>query len=369
MIRKLLIAVITVILLISCSEKPKETEQVNASIPKQEKKEEQKAVSVVVEVLKPKNLENYISVTGKLEGETDITMTSETSGKVLKLYKNLGDWVEKGDELGYVDNEDYRIALEQAKVSLEAAQATLEMSNITFEAAQKLYDSGQISKVEFIQYQSENKGAEAGVKGAKVSVESAQKAYNNTRLVAPATGYIAEMFIEEGEVLGPSAPICTIVNTKNLIVKTGVGEIDITKISKGQKVRVTHPSTDEVFSGKITGIGIKPKQGFTSYPVEITIDNKDGKLFAGMVVTANILSKIYENVIYTSFNNLVEEYDKYYVFIIENNLAKRKEVKFDIKVGEMVIFNNGLNPSEKLVVSGKENLEEGSLVAIRKTIE
>jgi len=86
-----------------------------------------------------------------------------------------------------------------------------------------------------------------------------------------------------------------------------------------------------------------------------------------MVVDAKILAKTYNNVLYTSYNNLIQEYDNFYLFTIDsNNIAHRTKIKIGRKINEAVIIESGINPGDIIVTEGFENLEEGTKVIIRK---
>jgi len=324
-------------------------------------------VPVIVEEIKPRDLKEYIQLTGKLEGWTDIVMSSETNGKILELNKKLGDWVEKGEEIGRVDNLDYEIRLEQSKAALMAAEASLETAQMQMESSEKLYQQDKISKVEYSQAKSNLKNAQAALNGTQASLEQAQKAYDNSRFVAPVSGYIADLPIKVGEMLTAGVPICSIVDSKKLKIKTGVGESNIRKLKAGQKVNITYGNPDEIYIGNVSGIGIRPLRNTALYPVEIELDNPGNKLLPGMAVEARILANIYKNVFYTSLNNILQEYDNRYIFVIdEENIAHKKEVKLGYEVDEKVIILEGLLSGELLVVEGMDSLEEGALVEIRQ---
>lgn len=70
---------------------------------------------VTVEELALRELDEYITVSGKLEGITNITMSSEAAGRVVQLYKKLGDTVRKGERIGRLDNDVYQYRLDQAR--------------------------------------------------------------------------------------------------------------------------------------------------------------------------------------------------------------------------------------------------------------
>lgn len=327
---------------------------------------EERAISVIVNTLQPRDLKEYIYFTGKLEGTTDINMASETSGQIIALKKKLGDWVEKGEEIGHVDNEDYRIRVEQAEASVLAAEAAYESAELQMQSAEQLLENKSMSKMEYQNYVNALKQTKAALDGAKASLEQAQRAYNNSRFIAPVSGYIVNLPIKVGETISPGQTICGIVNSKKLLIKSGVGETDIGKIREGQSVTITYGEIKEKFDGKIVGLGIKPLPNSASYPIEVELNNRGGKLYPGMVVEGRILSNVYEDVIYTSVNNIKEEYDRLYVFVVdEENRAKKVRVDLGIQVERDVIIADGVDPGQRIVIEGIDNLQDGSLVEVR----
>ncbi|MBN2460933.1 MAG: efflux RND transporter periplasmic adaptor subunit [Candidatus Cloacimonetes bacterium] len=326
-------------------------------------------VPVIVQTTAPRDLNEFIQLTGKLEGCTDIVMTSETNGKILQLHKNLGDWVERGEEIGRVDNLDYEIRLQQAQASVLAAEATLETARMQMESSEKLFQEDRISRVEYSQAKSNLKNAQAGLNGAQANLEQAQKAYDNSRFLAPVSGYIADLPIKVGEMLTAGMPICSIVDSKKLVIRTGVSETSVQKLSKGQRVFIRYDALDEDFIGHISGIGIRPLRNSAMYPVEIELDNPGNRLLPGMAVEGRVLANTYRKVIYTSLNNIIREYDSNYIFTVdEEDRAVKKAVKLGIEIGENVIIAEGLEFGERLVIEGMENLENGIQVKIREPL-
>lgn len=326
----------------------------------------EKPVPVIVEQVTKRDLQEYITITGKLEGITDITLSSQTSGKVIEIYKHLGDWVKKGEEIGRIDNSYYRIKVEQARAYLLSAEAAYESVSIQMDAAESLYSEGRISQTEYSTTKSNFKKAQAALDDAKANVELAEKNYEYSRFVAPVSGYITALNIEIGEMVTQGSPICSIVNSKRLVIKTGISESDITKIEKGQSVEIFYPPTSKKYSGEITGLGIKPINGTANYPIEIELDNPGGELYPGMVIEAKIDSNLYKDVIFTSINNIRDDYDKHFLYVIdEEKRAKKVYVEYGVEVSESVIIKSGLEPGDLLVIEGIDSLNDGRKVEVR----
>ncbi len=357
--KRVMFTVILFVLLTACKGGPSK----GAANPKKEAK----SIPVIVKKTELKDLKEYIKITGKLEGITDIALISETAGKVIEVHKTLGDWVEKGESIGRVDNTDYLIQYKQSEASVLSSEASLSTAQMNFDAVKNLHETGNASDSELLTAESSLKGAQAGLSGAKVAMEKARKALDNSNLVAPRSGYISNISIEEGDLLNMGSMVCNIVNTRKLIIRTGVGETNITKLKRGQEVQVYHKLLETSIKGKITGKGIKPEGQTANYPIEITLENPDRVLYPGMIIEGKILSKVYKDVIYTSLNNIKKQYDDNFVFTVSvDNKAVRKKVILGTQIEENVILKSGIGPDENLVVEGMDNLEDNVTVEIRK---
>ena len=262
---------------------------------------------VMVEELELRSLSDFITVSGKLEGITNIVMSAESAGRVLQLYKRLGDRVAQGERIGRLDNEVSQIRVEQARSGLSGSYLT-----------------------------------------------------------APESGTISNLNVAVGQFLAAGQPVATITNASRLILKTGVGESQIAKLRVGQTAVISMVGSSEQYQGRIRGFGISPLQGSSNYPLEIEISSPRN-LMPGMVVSAKILTDTYNNLLYTDITNIVREYDKTYVYVVTpETKAEKRPVTLGNVIGEFVVIANGAEPGERIVTSGAENLEEGSLVEIRQ---
>jgi RND family efflux transporter MFP subunit len=292
-------------------------------------------------------------------------MVSETSGRVLKLYKKLGDSVYKGERIGMVDNSVYQIRLEQAEAAKMSAEAALETAQLNLNSSEVLFKKKTISQVEYNGAIAAFKGAKAGLDGANANLESARNALENSYLAAPEGGIISSLTVSVGQYLNPGTPIAYITDDNTLLLKTGVGESQIGKLRQGQSADVIVQGKDKAVKGFVRGFGIRPLASTANYPLEIELRSSAG-LMPGMVVTAKILSGTYKNMLYTSINNVIKEFDRNYIFVVsDKNIAIRKEVKIGRVIGENVIILSGVEAGETIVISGMENLEDNTPVEIR----
>lgn len=321
---------------------------------------------VTVEELTLRELDEFITVSGKLEGILDITMRSEASGRVEQLYKKLGDSIAKGERIGKLDNAVYEYRYDQAEAALASAQTAFENAQRNMAYADSSFSRNLISQSEYTSFQSAYKAAKSFLDGAKAALESSLMGVSGSYFTAPEAGLISNLTISSGQYINAGEPVATITDASRLLLKTGVGESQITSLQKGQRAEISHPLLQNVSTGTVRGFGISPLANSATYPVELEI-SRPGSLLPGMVVTARILVNNYRDLLYTSITHFSREFGKTYAYVIDSdNVAHKREVTLGRTVGGNVLIESGLEPGDLLVTSGAENLEEGFKVEIRK---
>ena len=366
------IALVLIFNILACSKKEKINEskevvsttkaQVETAEVKSIKNNEEEDLPIaLVRTIKKENLQDYVQVSGKLEGITEVDIKSETSGKIIDLYKNLGDWVEKDEKIGKVDNEVIEIQLEQAKAGLLSAKSSYTVAENNYKAVSQLYEEKIASESEYQNAMANFNTAKANLQSAKATLRSAEKNYDNSLLKSSVSGYIADINLKIGEFLSNGNIICKIVNTKKLKINAGLSESEILKIRKNQEVDVYSAIFDKTYKAQIVGIGKSPNSSLL-YPIEIQFDN-DGNLYSGMVVSINIFSKTYRNIIKVSMNEIIKEYDDYYAYILNDDATVKKvKVTIDKFIKQDAIISSGLKINDNIVTEGLDLLNDGEKV-------
>jgi RND family efflux transporter MFP subunit len=348
---------LTIMMLISCSKE-------EGAAKGQNKMPENPPPTVKVEIVQPGALQLFAEITGKLEGITDIVFYSEVTGKVKSIEKRLGEQVKKGEAIAYLDSQNYKISYDQANSELKSVEAGLDALKIKLETTQKLFESGKVSKFELTNDQSALKKGEAAVDGAKAAVERARLNYENSKFLSPVDGSIAQLNIKEGQFVATGQPVASIVDCEKLLIRSGLTENDIVSISNGSPVEVWHNGSEKTVYGKVNGFGKRP-DATGNYPVEIEIDNAKRELLPGMIVRGRIESVKLENVIYTDFDNIAEEFGKYFVYVVSSdNKAIKKQVSTGRKYGNKMLISTGLETGDRLIVSGIDGITAGMEVRI-----
>ncbi len=311
---------------------------------------------VKVEKAARKNLTESLSMVGTVTANNDVNIISETSGKVTAVFAKVGDFKQAGSILFQVDDE-------LRKAALMSAEANYEKSKKDFERFQQLYNEKSASDSQFDQIKLALSLAEAQYIVAK-------RQFNDTQIKTPISGYVTARYVDIGSALqGPPQPtvVANIVDISRLKVRLNVAEKDAFTLKTNDPVSVTvdvYPG--KVFKGKIESIGSKGDEAHT-YPVEIIIVNeRDNPLKAGMFARVEFTSINDRNSIVIPRESLIGSIKQPQVFVVENGIAKLRDITVGKESGTMVEILQGLMVGEEVVVNGQNNIVENTQVTVIK---
>lgn len=199
---------------------------------------------------------------------------AEINVPIRKIYKRMGDSFEEGDTLLIFDNKVFEGAHLKAQAALVKAQTE-------FEGKSKLYHQDITSLFEL-------KEAEANVATAKADLLAAEKNLNSSVIKAPYKGKVVSLSIEEHELPQQGKELIEIVDDEKLIAKLLLPSMLLTQLKKGQKLTIHIKETGEDTTAEITRISPVIDPTSSTIKIEAEIDNREGKLNAGMIGTIQI---------------------------------------------------------------------------------
>lgn len=306
---------------------------------------------------------------GNIIAMRDVSVASETAGRVLKVHMEVGDAVKAGATLVDVDAELKEAAAEQARAQMLAAQTNLEKAKKDFERTQTLFDSGDVADIELEGYRLAYHAAEAQYKGASAALRAAERQVSDSRIKAPIAGIIAARRTEVGEMVAPGMEIANIVDISSIKVKLSVAEDDVVKLRVGQPAVLRIDSRHgEQFAGKIATVGAKSESpnGHT-YPVEVVVQNK-GKdpLKVGMFARVEIQAGVAKGVLAISKESLVEDGAHPAVFVARDGIAQLRPVTLGIRGTRLIQVVQGLERGELVITFGQKDLKDGAPVQFKQ---
>jgi RND family efflux transporter MFP subunit len=311
--------------------------------------------SVAVVTATRKDLTDNFSQVGTIVAYNDVAVVSETSGRVVKVNAEVGDYKKAGDVLVEVDSELKEAAYKVAQVSYEKAKKDLER----YEA---LYKEGSLSETQIEQ-------ARWSYQTAEAQYVVARRQLNDTKITTPISGIVTARYVNIGTMVmgAPQATqIANIVDISRLKVKVNVAEKDVIRLKVGEKVEVTTDVfPNAVFTGTIFSISSKGDEGHT-YPVEVVLNNSQLQLKAGMFGRVMFTPKIAGNAIVIPRECIVGSIKNATLYVIKDNVAKLRSVVAGKEIGTEIEILDGLQEGEQIVANGQNNLSDNAPVSIRK---
>ncbi len=294
----------------------------------------------------------FLKVSGNIEA-TEVDVSFKLSGRILEIYVQEGDWVEKGKVVARLDDDELRQRVDLARATLKASQVRLEKllagsrpeeireaeanlqqaqfdfenKRIQYERVKTLYEAKVIPRETLDNAETRYKIAKAALEGAtefykkvkegprkediedgKAQVEQAlaslrlaETQLGYTVLRSPMTGIVLVKSAERGEVVNPGTSILTIADITNVWLRAYIPETELSRVKWGQEVIVTtdlHPQKE--YRGKVSFISSQseftPKQIQTEkervtlvYRIKVDIPNPDHELKPGMPADGRIL--------------------------------------------------------------------------------
>lgn len=258
--------------------------------PDSKKKEE---VSFVTEKVAPANIQNSITATGSIEPVTEVTVGTQVSGIISKIYVDYNSEVKKGQVIAELDKTNLISTLNTAKANLNNAESTLNYQTANYKRYKELYDKGLVSADEYENALLTYKQAKEQVTSAKESVQTAQTNLGYATITAPIDGVILSKAVEEGQTVAASyntPELFTVAkDLKDMQVVADVDEADIGNVTEGARVTFTVDAfPNDTFSGTVTQVRQEATEtdNVVTYEVVISARNDDLKLKPGL--TANV---------------------------------------------------------------------------------
>lgn len=313
------------------------------------KKEEQ--ISFDTATVASANIQNSITATGTIEPVTSVTVGTQVSGIVSKLYVDYNTVVKKGQIIAELDKTNLTSQLNSAKTQLAVAQSQLNYQTANFNRYKTLFQKGLVAADEYENAQLSYKQAKEQMVSAKEEVQRAQTNLGYATITSPIDGVVLSKSVEEGQTVAASfstPELFTIAqDLTNMQVVADVDEADIGDVREGEKVSFTVDAyPDDTFEGVVKQVRQEATttNNVVTYEVVISAPNADLKLKPGLTANVTIFTAERKGVLSVPSKAL--------------RFTPQKET-----VGKMKIIDNNANAKNKVwtiehnaIVSHKVNV-------------
>ena len=250
------------------------------------------------------NIHTSITATGTIEPVTSVTVGTQVSGIVAKLYVDYNSEVKKGQIIAELDKTNLISELNTARANLSSAQSTLGYEQANYSRYKTLYDKGLVSADEYESARLSYDKARQQVATSRESVQKAQTNLGYATITSPIDGVVLSKSVEEGQTVAASfntPELFTIAkDLTDMRVIADIDEADIGGVKEGQRVSFTVDAfPDDKFEGEVTQVRQQAttESNVVTYEVVISAPNYDLKLKPGLTANVTIFTMEKDNML------------------------------------------------------------------------
>lgn len=345
-----------------------------------------------------------------LEAYEQGIISSKISAKVTKVVVENGQYVNEGDTIAVLDDQDIQNSIKTATAQLEvnekqvnsaeqqlnSTQTSLEKLKINVDDAQRnydrekaLFDAGAVSQSELdasektlntskADYNSGQanieiskasiESAKASVEAQKVNIEKLQNDLNNVVIKAPISGVISEKNVNVGQIINQGAVLAKINDISYVFATIQVPQDKINDIKVGKPAEVTLEDNNTVHNGTLDSIDLSGDSTLRVFNCKIKMENSNKELLPGEYAKVNFSNTENNNKVITiPVSSLAGSEGDYYVFINDNGVASKVSVDIGDADENNVEIISGVKEGDEIICTNMSSLKDGCKIDVIST--
>lgn len=310
----------------------------------------------LVEVLdvKPELFQGYVEVQGTVDAEQSTIATAQMPGVITRVAASVGQQVSAGQVLAEIDNS-------LMKQQVAQAQQQLDFLTTLYLKQKSLWEKGIGTEVQYLSAKNQKEAMEKNLAAAKEQL-------NMTYIKSQISGTIESVDVKIGQTAAPGMPLFRVVNMSGVKVVSSIAETYVSKINKGDAVKIHFPDLKKDKVGFVSFVSrvIDPMNRSFRCEAKLT-DVTD--LRPNMLAVVKVTDYEQKNAIAVPVNVIQNTGSGAELFVIENQkgnqwTAKHRSVIIGRNSGEKVEILEGLKAGDRIITNGFQGLSDGQLVQI-----
>ena len=309
--------------------------------------------------VEPTAFNHYFKVYGVVESNQAITLMSETSGKIEAIKVERGQRVSKGQLLAILD----AAVLQQNKAELETA---LDLAQKIFKKQERLWVEEKIgSEVQYLEAKNSKESLER-----KLETINAQIAM--TRIRAPFSGIVDEIFPKEGEMASPQVAMFRLVNLSSVYLTADVSEFYVGKVKRGTGAIVEFTNLEDKVESEVIQVGNFINPNNRTFKINVALSGGANRYKPNMMASVQLNDYSKDSTIVLNSRVVLETTSgESFVYVVENvndniGVVRRVLIKTGPSYEGKVEVLEGLGGSEKVIDKGSRSVKSGQKVRLVK---
>jgi RND family efflux transporter MFP subunit len=337
-------------------------------------------VAVEVEEVAYQPIQETMQMTGTIYPLYRYIVAPKVAGRIIRINKRIGDWVEHGESIAKIDDGEYQQLVLEAEANLRISHANLAETRSQFElAAQELERVQSLQEMQiaprsdldaaqtkYDALRSRIELAEAQVEQRLAALNAARIRLNYTNLDAAEPGFVGERFVDEGSLLAPNSPVVSVIGIDTVIVRTTVIERVYGQVAIGQSaVLGVDAFPGKAFAGRVSRVAPMLQESSRVAQMEVEVSNDSLLLKPGMFcnVTVALAEKDSAQVVPTQ--SIVTRNGETGVFLVRSGEDVAHYVPVEVGISAAARTEITEPRLDGMVVTmGQHLLQEGSSVIL-----
>lgn len=350
----LLALLLTLLSLVGCGEK-------KSAAPGQEAA----AVPVLLGEVTTRRVEVLLEQVGTLTASQDVTLRSESEGRVVEIAFREGRPVRKGEVLVRLDAAKVRAGMVNLEAQLTELDARRENKLRTLERNRPLLEKKLISRLQFDNLETEIAEVQAQIAQARANLVGEQVRLAATVLRAPFAGVAGVRTLSPGDYLKIGDPVVTVVDLDPLQISFQVPEKFKPKFSREQIVNLqVAPYPEQIFTGRISFIAPRVDEATRTFQVKAQVANGEHLLSPGLFARVSVVTDIFVDAVTVPWESIIQTEQETYLYTVQENMARKVPVRLGRITPQWAqLLDTDLAPGSAVILEGKFASRDGEKVA------
>lgn len=309
------------------------------------------ALSVDAVSPQPGTVYERITTTGNIVASAAVSLSAETSGRVVGIYLREGAAVSRGQLLVKINDSELRARLQRAEFSLELMRDTEQRQR-------RLLEIGGTSREEYNAIREELNDLES-------EVELIQAQIATTEIRAPFDGVLGLRYIDEGAYISPSTRIATLQDLRQVRIDFSIPERYSAHVAPGDTINFRVQGVDTSFSGVIHAVEPEIDRRTRTAQVRAISDNPGQLLRPGAFASVDVVIEAHEDALMIPTTALIPGQAGYSVYVVRSDRAIATPVQIGMRTNNLVHITDGLSPGDIVLTTGLLHVQDGSSVHVR----
>ena len=320
------------------------------------------SIKVTTAVAVEQTVPEEIPLTGVLEAAERTELAANATGRVVRVFVDLGQVVAAGAPIAQLDSRTAALSETEATANAKSASAQLDTARRDCERYEGLLAKGAITQQEYDKAHGQCSGDLASENAAKAKAAQAAQTVSDATIRAPFAGKIAAKTIHVGDYVHPDTKVVTLLSDNPLRLQLTVPEPDIFAVKAGTRVRFESLGVpNRSFEAEVKNIGREVRAQTRDVLVEGTVDNQEGVLLPGMFATAHLQTGDTKHPVVPRSAVVVKDSESS-VFVVVDKHLQQRAVHVGASLGDKVAITDGIKAGEPVVIDPNPATVDGALV-------